>query len=310
VTEPAALVSVVMIFLNAEDYIAEAIESVRAQSYPHWELLLVDDGSSDGSSAIARDYARQHPDRITCLAHPGRDNRGMSASRNLGIDHARGQWLAFLDSDDVWLPERLERHLAVLQSVPGAAMVYGPTQYWHSWTGATVAQDRILPLYTRTHMPHPPPSLLTIYLRTSGAALPGICSLLVRLDAARAVGGFEADFRSAFEDQIFLSKIALHYPVVVIDEWLDRYRQHDRSFSAMSKTAAPRGPDRSRLRYLEWLQHYIAPLPQADGSVRRLLKRELLAYSRPLLYRLLSLPSRMATSILYLRWRLSVRGRS
>src|SRR5258706_2880162 len=80
-----SLVSVVVIFLNAERFISEAVESVVAQTYGNWELLLVDDGSNDGSTEIARSYAAKFPDKIRYLEHHGHENRGMSASRNLGI---------------------------------------------------------------------------------------------------------------------------------------------------------------------------------------------------------------------------------
>jgi glycosyltransferase involved in cell wall biosynthesis len=78
------LVSVVVIFLNAADFIEEAIESVIAQTFADWELLLVDDGSTDASTGIAKAYAARHPGRVFYLTHEGRENRGMSASRNLG----------------------------------------------------------------------------------------------------------------------------------------------------------------------------------------------------------------------------------
>src|SRR5262245_29470593 len=96
------LVSVIIIFLNAERFIQEAIESVFAQTYKHWELLLVDDGSTDGSTEIGRQYAAHDPEKVRYLEHEAHENRGMSASRNLGIRDARGKHIAFLDADDVW----------------------------------------------------------------------------------------------------------------------------------------------------------------------------------------------------------------
>src|SRR5918997_3094056 len=129
------LVSSVMIFLNAEKFIEEAIESVFAQTHDNWELLLVDDGSSDDSSQIALRYAERHPEKVRYLEHPGHRNRGMSASRNLGIRHAKGEYIALLDSDDVWLPHKLQQQVAILDAAPEAGMVYGLSQYWHSWTG-------------------------------------------------------------------------------------------------------------------------------------------------------------------------------
>src|SRR5215218_5812117 len=94
-----SLVSVIIIFLDAERFIEEAIESVFAQTYDDWELLLVDDGSTDGDTRIALEYAEQNPGRVRYLQHPGHQNRGMSASRNLGIGSARGEYIAFLDAD-------------------------------------------------------------------------------------------------------------------------------------------------------------------------------------------------------------------
>jgi glycosyltransferase involved in cell wall biosynthesis len=85
------LVSAVIVFWNAERFIYEAIESVFAQAYDYWELVLVDDGSSDGSTAIAQQYAGQCPEKVRYLEHPWHANRGMSASPNLGIRYAQGQ---------------------------------------------------------------------------------------------------------------------------------------------------------------------------------------------------------------------------
>ena len=91
-------VSAITIFLNAEKFIRDAIESVLAQTYDDWELLLVDDGSDDGSSDIARWYAEQYAPKVRYFEHAGHANLGMSASRNLGVEHARGEYIAFLES--------------------------------------------------------------------------------------------------------------------------------------------------------------------------------------------------------------------
>src|SRR5438128_2284668 len=105
------LVSTVMIFLNAERFMQEALDSVFAQTWERWELLLVDDGSTDDSREIAKRSAAEHPAKVRYLEHPGHENRGMSASRNLGIRHARGAFVAFLDADDVWLPAKLAEQI-------------------------------------------------------------------------------------------------------------------------------------------------------------------------------------------------------
>src|SRR6266566_10127625 len=109
-------VSVVIIFFNAERFIQEAIDSVFAQTYKNWELLLVDDGSGEGSTAIARSYVERDPQHVRYLEHPGHANRGMSASRNLGIGNAQGAYVAFLDADDVWFSNILEEQVAILEA--------------------------------------------------------------------------------------------------------------------------------------------------------------------------------------------------
>src|SRR3712207_2186216 len=90
-TRGESLVSVIIIFLNAQGFIREAIESVFAQTYGSWQLLLVDDGSTDASTYIALHYAARYPDKVYYLEHPGHQNKGMSASRNLVLRHVQGR---------------------------------------------------------------------------------------------------------------------------------------------------------------------------------------------------------------------------
>ena len=128
------LVSAIVIFLNEEKFLQEAIESVFGQTYDNWELLLVDDGSTDASTEVALQYAKQFSKKVRYLEHHAHQNRGMSAARNLGIRNAKGEYIAFLDADDVWMPHILEEQVTILESHPAAAMVYGPVQWWYSWT--------------------------------------------------------------------------------------------------------------------------------------------------------------------------------
>src|SRR5947199_3338239 len=174
------LVSVILIFFNAEEFIQEAIESVFAQTYKAWELLLVDDGSTDGSRTIAGRWAAKYRERIYHLEHAGHENRGMSASRNLGIAKARGDLIAFLDADDVWLPYKLERQVAELGSHPEAGTIYGPTQWWYSWSGSPedLQRDYIHELGVQPNALVRPPTLLARFLRRE-AISPCICSVLL-----------------------------------------------------------------------------------------------------------------------------------
>lgn len=102
--------SVLVPVFNARATLGEAIESVRAQTFDDWELVVVDDGSTDGSADVVAQHAEED-DRIRLVRRP---NGGLSAARNTGIASARGRFCALLDADDVWLPEKLERQLPLL----------------------------------------------------------------------------------------------------------------------------------------------------------------------------------------------------
>lgn len=102
------IVSIVMPMYNCADFVAQSIESVQAQTYPYWELLVVDDVSTDNSVEIVRDYAEKDP-RIRLLSNPV--NSGAAEARNLALREAKGRWIAFLDSDDLWLPEKLAKQV-------------------------------------------------------------------------------------------------------------------------------------------------------------------------------------------------------
>ncbi|RZK52795.1 MAG: glycosyltransferase family 2 protein, partial [Hymenobacter sp.] len=133
-TLPAPRVSVLMCFLNGAEFMAEALASVRAQTWTDWELLLVDDGSTDDSVAVAHNAIAAYADRVQILTHPGHANCGLSASRNLALRHARGEYVAMLDADDVWRPEALARMVALLAAAPEVALVGGNALRWYSWT--------------------------------------------------------------------------------------------------------------------------------------------------------------------------------
>ena len=228
------LVSVVLIFLDAGEFLADAIESVFDQTHEHWELLLVDDGSSDGSTELARAVAREHPLRVTYVEHVGHANRGPSASRNAGIRAARGEYVAFLDADDVWQPRKLAEQVAILEKHPAAGLVYGAAVYWNSWRDPEVPDFRRA-LGVEENRLYPPTVLLTGALR-SRVPTPCPSVVLVRRGLAVEVGGFD-DGLHPFEDQAFLAKVYLRVPVYVAGESWILYRQHPASAVARMTAA-------------------------------------------------------------------------
>jgi glycosyltransferase involved in cell wall biosynthesis len=269
-TDQRNLVSAVVVFLNEERFLGEAVESVLGQTYDNWELVLADDGSADGSTALAKEYARRQPARIRYTEHPGHANRGASATRNLGVAAARGEWIAFLDGDDVWLPARLERSVALARDNPRANMVYGKTEYWHSWSGPDATRnDWLQPHFFPADQLVTAPDLLIRHL-TLRAAVPCMGSLLVRRRAFLEVGGFDESFRGLVDDAVFLARFLLKHDVYVSNECWDRYRQHPGSDTAMADAEG-------RMRnahggYLKWLQAFIADNGITDRRLDRALR--------------------------------------
>jgi glycosyltransferase involved in cell wall biosynthesis len=257
---PRPLVSAIIIFLDGRRFLGEAIESVLAQHYAEWELLLVDDGSTDGASDIARDYAGRHAGRIRYLEHEGHRNLGMSASRNVGLRAARGDLVALLDADDVWLPEKLETQVALMAEQSAAQMTFGPTRFWFGWTGsaADAARDSIRALRTPPGL-YPPPEMLRRFL--AGHALtPATCSVLIRRDALAATGGFEESFTGLYEDQAFFVKTFLRLTCFVTADVLDLYRQHDASHMAdavRTKRYSHTAPTRAMFELYAWCARYL-----------------------------------------------------
>lgn len=270
------LVSAIIIFLNEERFLAEAIESVRRQTFDDWELILVDDGSTDGSSEIARQAAEGCP-RTRLVHHPGRANRGMSASRNLGVSVAGGSLIAFLDGDDIWLPTKLERQIALHRSHPDTAMIVAPLLRWRRWTGEPDAADLedLMGVGRRKFGSHPfagrliPPPKLALLMLGDDYFIPG--GALIRRDVLATVGGYEEAFRTMYEDAVVMMKIAAEYPVYVDDHISYYYRMHPDSWTNVESDSAL--IDRRRSDYLDFVDTYLTDRGLKAGRFDRALRR-------------------------------------
>jgi len=290
------LVSIIMIFLNGEGFFAEAVDSALGQTCQDFELLLVDDGSTDRSTRLALEYERAHPGRVRYLEHPDHVNRGMSATRNLGIAAAQGRYIAFIDADDVWAAEKLEGQLAIMDAHPQAGMVCGAVNYWRSWSPG--GEDVIVPTgHVTDRMTLPPEAMLALY-PLGAAAAPCPSDLLLRTEVVRAVGGFEAHFtgpRMMYEDQGFLAKLYLSAPVYFSSRVWTHYRQH--ANSCVAEVTSGGRYHEVRRYFLDWLETYVASLPDVDGRVRSALRRALRPYRRPNLDAILT-----SVSLIGCRW--------
>jgi glycosyltransferase involved in cell wall biosynthesis len=281
----AGRVSVIIPFLNAERFLGEAIESVLAQTYRDFELLLIDDGSSDASAEIALAYAERG--RITYVTHPDGRTHGLSASRNLGIGCLTGEYVAFLDADDVWLSHKLERQTAILTEGPEVDMVYGASQCWYSWSGRP--EDRERDYFEHIGIPADvlmrPPSLVRPYFVLQTAAIPNPSSVIVRRRIIERVGGFEEVH--AYEDQAFYAKIILNGSVSASNECWDRYRQHEDSITARVQRQGE--AESARAAFFEWLIEYLSKQEIGDTDLVAALRRERFRYAHPRLSRMADL---------------------
>ena len=273
------LVSIIMIFFNAEKFIEEAIQSVFAQPYENWELIMVDDGSTDGSSKIAQKYAQQQQGRVRYLEHPQHQNYGRSASRNLGIRDAKGEYITFFDSDDFWLPGKLQQQTAILAAHPEVGLVCSPAQWWYGWTGRPEDLER--DFVQRLDVPRDTVleghDILLLYLQNEWAS---ICDLLARREVVEAVGGWEPTFRGMYDDQVFHAKLCLRFAAFVTSEWWYRYRQHPDSCTASSHRA---GQYHSTRRiFLYWLQEHLSKGGDNNNAeLWKVLRKELWSVRHP-----------------------------
>jgi glycosyltransferase involved in cell wall biosynthesis len=264
-------VSVIVIFKDAEDFLEEALDSVYAQTFSRWELLLVDDGSHDGSTAIARRQAARD-DRVRYLEHPGHVNRGMSAARNLGLGQAQGEFVAFLDADDALVPNALAEQVGILGMHPSVGMVYGPLEYWYGWTqhADDIARDFVHPVGVPTERIYEPPALIALFLQNIAFSPSG---MLLRRALVEQVGRFEESFRDLYEDQVFAAKICRSTPVYVSERCWYRYRQHPNSCCLVAQRDGRL--DASRRPFLRWVIAYLEREGLAESDAWRVARAQL-----------------------------------
>ena len=220
-------VSVVMPVYNREKYVAEAIESILEQTFSDFELIIVDDGSEDRSPEIIREYVGRD-DRVRSLRQER--NMGVSYARNRGINDACGDYIAFMDSDDVSLPTRLEKQLRFLQQHPEIGAVgVGAKRVNHDLT--TLVGVRAVPCLHA-------PIVLSLF---TGAVAMVTGGLMIRRQSLRTVGGFATDLRYGEEGDLFvrlLVKTRIRF--ANLSEILYMQRIHDSNKSSHSAPVAAR----------------------------------------------------------------------
>ena len=195
-----------------------AVESALAQTHREQEILVIDDGSTDDTEAAMARFG----ERIRYVKKP---NGGVSAARNLGIEMARGEAIAFLDSDDSWMPEKLARQVEVLRARPAVGIVITSM--------LVVNPDGSVRETFSRRKTIPEDGRVLAHVLRNPAMTPS--TALIRTDVLRALGGFDPALKTA-EDLDLHLRIALHHEVAVIDEPLARYLRSDAGLSASTRS--------------------------------------------------------------------------
>jgi glycosyltransferase involved in cell wall biosynthesis len=203
-------VSVIVPAYNAAVYLPYAIDSVLSQTYPDWEIVIVDDGSTDNTRSVVDSYRARLRERLQYIYQP---NRGLSAARNVGIKASRGEFIAMLDADDVWLPHRLARGIAVLDADPKTGLVHARVVRIDVH-GSITGQLKVVPEDLSGRIAR------KIYTRRAHLVCP---TVMFRKSCLQAAGWFDETMQ-ATEDRDLWFRIALHYSVAYIDEVLAHYR--------------------------------------------------------------------------------------
>jgi glycosyltransferase involved in cell wall biosynthesis len=196
-TATADLVSVVMPAFNAEVFVSEAIESILGQTYRPLEIVLVDDGSTDRTPAIAASF------RVPEMRYVRQQNRGAAAATNTGISHARGPLISFLNADDVWTPERLALQVSLASKHPEVDIILGHLKRMWRRPGRLE--------YSFTELE------LALSLQ----------SCLCRRPVFQKVGSFDEDLRYCFDWDWFFRARELGVAFFTHPELTNYYRRHD-----------------------------------------------------------------------------------
>jgi glycosyltransferase involved in cell wall biosynthesis len=256
-----------MAAFNEAEFVASAIESFLAQTYENSELLVVDDASTDSTSEIVERYARHTPQRIRLFRLD--TNLGPARARNVALEHARGELIAWLDADDLWLPTKLEEQVAVLRGRPEVGLVYSHFEAFDSKTGATIE-------WTDSRRDFEGDVLADLFF--VGCFIASVTTMF-RRTALETRQPHLLDRDSSFGDDYWLwLTIALDWQMARIPRVLARYRRHGQNDSARMAQGS------GHLKQVALLEEFLKQFPEARrrlGSRRgRGMARHLLIAAR------------------------------
>jgi alpha-1,3-rhamnosyltransferase len=263
----APLVSICIPSYNHAQYLPATLDSTLAQTYPNIEVIVLDDGSTDESLSIARDYETRFPDRVKVFTHENGANRGISRTVNAAFAHSKGKYWMGLPSDDILYPDKIEKQVAFLEKNPELGFVYCYVDYIDS-------DGKPVPGRLGKDITADADPLKSIILENF---IPGM-AILARREAIARVGDHDADL--IYSDWDFWVRLFSMYKGGFIDESLIGYRVHTYNTSV----AAPRATQIAHIRdfYQRLLRHV------DDGLIKE-------SYREMIVNQIESLPAREAS---------------
>ena len=203
-------VSMIMNCLNGEQYLKQAMDSVFEQTYDDWEVIFFDNASTDDSAAIAKSYGERVRYFKSQTTYP------LGKARNLAINETKGEFIAFLDCDDIWLPQKLEKQVALLEKDSEVALVFSDMMVFDG--------SKDIYQYLGKHKP----PLRNIFRELLVNYFIGIVSVVIRKSAVKDIGWFDERFENIEDMDLFL-RIAYLFKLDYVDEPLVKWRLHEKS---------------------------------------------------------------------------------
>ena len=214
-----AQVSVVIPVFNGERFIAEAIRSVQEQTVRPLEVIVVDDGSRDSTEKVVRQCSGPVP-----VVYHYQENQGPGIARNRGVAHARGEWIAFLDADDVWYPDKLSVQMEHIRTYPKVDFFY--SDFDVAQPDGTVARRAVVSQFARPKKAHWKKLSHIVF---NGQPFPFPSTVLLRKSVFTRLTGFRSYMRQYFEDFELFARIAKDFSFHFIAQPLVRYRLKPKS---------------------------------------------------------------------------------
>jgi glycosyltransferase involved in cell wall biosynthesis len=218
-------VSVIIPVYNNVLYLGEAVESVLKQSFTNYEIIIVDDGSTEDIVGSIQQYLDVNEN----IRYVRQENKGPGPARNTGIRMAKGKWIAFLDADDIWMPEKLEKQIAFLREHPNT-IVTGAMQGLDCRSGAPVLREDIRCF---KHLPTKAATFTNLLKIPYLCAVCGLGSLIMSMDMLDDVGLFDESFHTV-EDDDLIFRLFRKYPFDSIPDVVVLRRKHSSSMTTGS----------------------------------------------------------------------------